>query len=607
MLTILSYCYSKAQPVCIEKIKPENGANSFTAVYAMLQDADGIIYLATDKGLFYYAGNIIQYYKNAATNYLDIINLYKDKNQTIWALPYHGKIFSVSNNKTQGRELRFFGDDNYKAYYAFTDEAGDLHFQVSYQNESYVATLTKSAQLVTQHIRSHPAGFASYYFKSKQLPIPYAEQLTANVVGRTTQEIRFFNDEYFTLKNSILLIRNGQADTIFDGNQYGLQASAIVQFVINNSNDMYIALVGPKKGLYHYNGKTLEPIYTTEGANSILKDPYGNYYFTDLSNRLLIIRPHQIRKLSLPADEHFQIKKIYSLRETDSLVMQSSNGSAYYYDLTNKSMRLIEKNLHQENSNKLLECNEQLALLSSDQLHFYKPDRRYALKLKPMANYSNIQLDLYQHNNNLFLFLKNYCMSYDLIYNTSTFQGFKFKLNTIKTHNDQQLLLFTDKGNYTFQLDTPNQINKLPDQHQADSADILKYTDIGDTEYFLTPDKILRKKKNEKNGYTLEFSSVLNNFNCYALDFFAANEYLIFIKQKHIDFYNTITKQYYSYKVPYLEDEELISGGFSKQQSIYFYSKQNIYSLPFDFLNYSKQIPALIISEGLYNGGNIHE
>jgi hypothetical protein len=268
-------------------------------------------------------------------------------------------------------------------------------------------------------------------------------------------------------------------------------------------------------------------------------------------------------------------------------------------------MRLIEKNLHQENSNKLLECNEQLALLSSDQLHFYKPDRRYALKLKPMANYSNIQIDVFQHSNFLLLFLKNYYMSYDLTSSKSTFQGFKFKLNTIKPLNERQLMLFTDKGTYTLQLDTPNQIHKLAFQNQADSADILKYTNIGDTEYFLTPDKILKKNKKDHNRYALEFSSVVNNFNCYVLDFFAANEFLIFIKQKHVDFYNTLTKQYYSYKIPYLEDEELITGGFSKQNNIYFYSKTNIFSFPFEFLQSSKQIPSLIISEGLYNGRNV--
>ena len=100
----------EGQQICIEKYKPAIDHELFFTLYALETDSNGYVYLATDNGIFVYNGSVVEK-QQSDFNTGDIINLYKDTKERIWALPYNGKIHLINANNNRNFELNFFGDN----------------------------------------------------------------------------------------------------------------------------------------------------------------------------------------------------------------------------------------------------------------------------------------------------------------------------------------------------------------------------------------------------------------------------------------------------------------------------------------------------------------
>jgi ligand-binding sensor domain-containing protein len=114
----------------LEDIRNSNNSFFYNSIYSIETDNFGYIYLATDKGLFYYNGtNITPYSLALIGNNNEYIKLYKPNDTFIYLLPYYGTIKRITlNGHTSFEEIKNQSKEIYTLYCAYKDTNNQYNF-----------------------------------------------------------------------------------------------------------------------------------------------------------------------------------------------------------------------------------------------------------------------------------------------------------------------------------------------------------------------------------------------------------------------------------------------------------------------------------------------
>ncbi len=605
-----------AQEICVEKIKSKKNTDFFSAAYAIELDSLGYIYLATDNGIFYYNGNTLLKYSKSPYDYIDIISFYKEQNGNIWALPYYGKVFVINNKKR--KEIKFFGNNQYKTYYAYTNQQGEIKFYIDYANKSYIGTLYSTGN---HSIEENKLGIAAYFTNFIKDKTTNQKQLSIqhDVANYATTQLKIKNDKYFIKENKLFSVENNNLQLVFDGDDYACTQTTIIDCYKSKTNGYYLALMGKKNGLFYFTPqKKLIPIYTHSGVNGVIKDKKGNILFIDKQNKLLKINNIHFTKEKLNIEHDKTINKIVNFPKKDSLIISDNNGSVYFFKTYDSKINKV--NICTSQNSYLGRFENQTFYIDENQLHVFYPKEinipfpknfKYSIDNIPSKIKHNSQINIILKNNllqaciqkeKLFLFFKNYVCIYDTTLKSYLQLNYTFKLNFVEPSQDAPLKLHTDKGIYI--INDKNLFESSP-PHKSNSSNetpILNYGIVNETTYYISPNFIY---KNENNSKTIEYKFNKPKSSFDIIDVYAYKDYLIIIGYQGFEIYHTKTKKNYSYTLPYLETNETLIGSLVKDDDIYFYSTEYLYSCPLNFFNPTENNPIVNISSVVFNNQEI--
>lgn len=605
-----------AQEICVDKIYARNNTDVFSAAYAIETDSLGYTYIATDNGIFYFDGKYLKKYTKSPYEYVDIINFYNDYNRNIWALPYYGKIFVLNNNKQ--KEINFFNNENYKTYYAFTAKDSSIHFYLEFQNISYTGILKHDG---TYYVYNNILLNSTYYnefFKKNISDKKQTEKLNNLILDYSTSQIRIKNNKFFIRENKLYFLDSNKINLIFDGDNFNCQQTTIVDFYQNKNNGYYLALMGKKNGLYYFsNKKIFIPIYTQSGVNGITKDNKGNILFIDKKNKLLKIENIHFTKEKIQFGPNNKIQKIVDFPNRDTVIISDNNGILYYFNTYNSKINKI--NIQTSQNSYLEQFENQIIYLDNDKLHLFFPEvmnihfsknYKYSFNNKTVLNEKiNLPFFIFKNNilfasilnENIYLFFKNYLYVYDIKQKSYTQINYSFKLNFIENTNNGDIKLNTDKGLFLIESNKPHEISQQHTLQKSNNLNLLNHKKVNNINYYISRKYIYKLVKNkifidyifEKNRSSFDIVGVANY-----------KHNLIIIGHQGFEIFNTKTKKLFSYTLPYLETNETLIGSFIKDDDVYFYSNEYLYSCPMEIFDLEKNIPKINFSNISYNNNS---
>ena len=596
---IAFYGEIQGQQICIEKYKPAANHELFFLLYALECDSDGYVYLATDNGIFVYNGNTLEKHKGDR-NSGDIINLYKDSQGRIWALPYNGKIRWVNSNDNQLQELRFFGNNNYKALYAYRGLDSIIYFQIEYHNKQYEGKLFPDSRIQINRCINIVEGFYNHYFNQFHLPASESKPILDRMRGAPTQENRFIDDRYLAIGNILYYFERGKSKIMFDGAKYGFQNSFIVDFYLNGKNGIYIAFYGETKGLYYFSEfKRMVPIYKESNVNSVIKNKFGSLYFSTHGNSLFAIKYAHAIKYEIKLHQTEIIQSVMLIPQSEHLILQSDQRQLYYYNIETAALEKL-RNLGEDGVPFLFKADSNLGLLRSND--YYQLDQLLQSRKKRIFHNTEVGssiINIIRKDHELFIFCKTFLIVCNLVDNSSKQFNYDFNLNDISTLKNNEIELYTNHGIYKAVSKSSTIVFIQIDSTKVGESEIMKVCKDSGFIYCLTPRSVLRRSvtQQEEVLFMLPVKNQMFKVN----SILAEDRYLFFVKNKQLDFFDKLTKQYYRYIIPFLENDEYLLGGFVDDGQLYYYTPTSLYTLPISFFDKINVVPDVKLSSIKYN------
>jgi hypothetical protein len=416
----------------------------------------------------------------------------------------------------------------------------------------------------------------------------------------TTQQNRFIEDRYLAIGNKLFFFDVGKVTVLFDGAKYGFHQSFIVDFYRNGKNGIYVAFYGETKGLYYFSDfKRMIPIYTESNVNSVAKNKFGHLFFSNHGSSLFAIKYAHAIKYAIPLQETESIESVINIPNSENVIIQSDQKKIYVYDVETADQTML-KNLGEHGMPFVFKDGSTLAVLRDNnyfQLDQFLHSTHQPVDLK--AEIGNSILKVFKRKSELFIFCKNYLIRYNLVDNSSLQYNYEFNLNDVSSNIKEEIELYTNKGIYSLHTEHSGIQIVRSDSTKVGESEILK---IGiDTEaiYCLTSRNILKRFANHQEEVLSWLPGKNQMFKVNAI--LSEQRYLFFVKNKQIDFYDKLTKQYCRYIVPFLESDEYILGGFLNEDLLYYYSPKAIYTLPILFFDKLNTKPFYKISSVYYN------
>jgi hypothetical protein len=361
-----------------------------------------------------------------------------------------------------------------------------------------------------------------------------------------------------------------------------------------------VALYGKTKGLYYFSDfKQMIPIYTESNVNSVAKNKFGHMFFSNHGSSLFAIKYAHAIKYAITLQETESIESAINNPNSENVIIQSDQKKFYAYDVETAKLTLL-KNLGEHGMPFMFNDNSTLAVLRDNnyfQLDQFLSSIRHPVNLK--AEIGNSILKVFKRNSELFIFCKNYLIRYNLVDNSSLQYNYEFNLNDVTTNLEQEIELYTNKGIYSL-LSTNSGIQVIcSDSTKVGESEIFKVCKDTEAIYCLTSRSILKRFTTHQEEVLSWLPGKNQMFKVNAI--LSEQRYLFFVKNKQIDFYDKLTKQFCRYIVPFLESDEYILGGFLYEDLIYYYTPKAIYTLPILFFDKLNSKPVYKLSTVSYN------
>lgn len=331
--------------------------------YDIIEDKDGFIWLAADKGFFKYDGKIFKNYTNQKQRGLSVFNLQEDHLSRVWCNNISGQFFYVENNK-----LKLFIDLS-------KELKGELVDFVVRKKHLWLFGLRKvyKINLETKNINEFQNSVNSYdyfgipyllnndiYFSnvfsifkinekeiiSKQIPEIFAN--TSQSKSIYTRRSHFFKNKssiYFrqfrTNKHYFLKINLNTNET-FKINDFKEIENEQIFYQLELENEVWFAT---NSGVWVYENfgtsfKLKNRFLINNKITKIVKDKDDNFWMATLADGLYVIPNKKVEKINI--QEQQQNITCFEKINNTTLVYGTINGEIGFYNVKTNSNKIIK-------------------------------------------------------------------------------------------------------------------------------------------------------------------------------------------------------------------------------------------------------------------------
>lgn len=360
--------FVNAQDPVYRTINNLNGLPSNT-VYNILQDKQGFMWIAHDKGLSRYDGKQYKHYYAPTQQGRSLSNI-KELQNAIWCQDFAGN-FYYTNNDSLKKETRLNG---FGAYIPAVVLNSNTIAVANYNGVSYVNTTTNEASSIVQKNKGISASFGN----GKTMLYTYINQLfeydgkAIKLVYQLPSSTPIFyflqqvQDKYFGFTKE----RYPYVHQIEKNNTKPisvLQPGLLIQDVSIINNEIWIST---STGAYSFN-TDWTPKYNGfcflkgNSISKVIKDREGNYWFSTL-NKGIIVVPEINTRLYKYKDE-----AITSLAtDGENIIVGTVNNNILYFnEQQNSFSKNYKGNSNSEIVNIFYDSTKKQTLFSSNQIY----------------------------------------------------------------------------------------------------------------------------------------------------------------------------------------------------------------------------------------------
>ena len=332
--------------------------------YDIVEDKDGFIWLAADKGLYRYDGKTFKNYTHPQKKGLSVFNLQFDDKDRLWCNNISGQFFYVENDS-----LKFFTDVN-------NENRGQLLNYTFNKNHIYISGYKVALEVNLSKKTRHSIREDSRYYKSI---FSHNDSifcvLESNIYRKTDNfkrpidalvydSIKFYGLPDVKIKslgetNAILLQITDNIkekhNHFFLRENYKTRKLSPQEFDLDTYiDDAYtegnIVWLGTPKGLYQYqyiqgNFIRLNHYFKNNHITSVIKDKDDNYWLTTLKNGVFVIPNINLKQFQNTSG--FNISALEKIDEK-SFMFGTSKGKLFTQNITTGQLTPIKQQSHKD-------------------------------------------------------------------------------------------------------------------------------------------------------------------------------------------------------------------------------------------------------------------
>jgi len=368
--------------------------------YDIIEDKEGFIWLAANKGLFRYDGKEFKSYTHPKKKGLSLFNLSFDHKNRLWCNNISGQFFYIENDslhhfidinsKKRGQLLNYFIDEN-KLYVSGFDVAETISIhskkhetiKENIPGEKFFLKINDSVFYQSHHdIYSKENDFKSpVYTINTTTSKGYGKlEVKAKNLGKNNASLLQIIDHH--AKKNIYFLKNRGRIKQLTKNELDLNT-----IIINSYTEDDYLWLATESGLYYYQYKDgkfilLNHFFKDEYFSKIIKDQQNNYWLTSLKNGIYILPNINLK--------HFQDtdrKNITTLEKLNhkELIIGTNKGELIKKNITNSQQEFLTSLSNKEV--KVIASNKENLLFVSHQ------DKGYVINYKTINKLNDWKLN----------------------------------------------------------------------------------------------------------------------------------------------------------------------------------------------------------------------
>ncbi len=349
--------------------------------YGVLEDNDGFVWLAADKGLFRYDGKEFINYSHPDKRDLSVFGLKLDKKGRVWCNNISGQYFYVENNKLNlYTDIEEYASGQLASFFFYKNSLITSSFGYVAKIEldtKRMNVLEGGGDLISSVFRSNDSLFliSSKYYRYSLSGDKYFDKITLNddiSVDGLTDYFTHKNKDFIysfdyqadgvELEKGRMLMKNGRSFTKIVLPSI-LRGDTTIKSFYNAGNEFWfgtnkgVVVCEYKKGEFFYKRTNFKGKYIT----GFLKDRYNNYWYTTLRSGVFIVPNSYLSKYEL--DENKKNISAMDRIGDNTILFGATNGDLGIIDIKKRTY----KNFNLDDNQKvfaIIGLSEELALIS---------------------------------------------------------------------------------------------------------------------------------------------------------------------------------------------------------------------------------------------------
>lgn len=326
-------------------LNADNGLPS-NKLYDIYCAKSGLVYIAHDKGLSSYDGNVIYNYYNKSYPYISVSNIMESSDSTLWCRSFNGDLFKLVDDT-----LYTMPGMRKTSYFTYSKMYNDKIIGRT-ETEIFVYDIFKD-KMITKNFNPTFSGKAVSPFVFTSIHTRFSDESNYKLyvdsdlnIFYIQSEIKYkyayhyptgFNAE--SIKNKIVLsMLDNSGFFLAVTNHAGLSNSTINNIVVLKDKIWFCTT----KGVYFTNlynpNDTLEYLLRDFNVSYVTTNRDGDHMFTTLDNGLITIPSFDVSRISA-INEYVSI--VHAVK--DKLYVGTKEGDIYEYSLITHKKRILYK------------------------------------------------------------------------------------------------------------------------------------------------------------------------------------------------------------------------------------------------------------------------
>lgn len=300
----LAYAQVQNDDAFIRQVSSSEGLNA-QSIYDLYINADGLLFLGTNKGLISYNGIFFKNYAFQNNLALSVTNIQEDSNGNLWCKNFSDQLFYFENDSLKAYlPVQEFLQNQQENLVEFTFYQKKLHLLT--ENNLYVHTEDNSFQKVfSVQGENHELLFSMYKDEnSKKLYLAsnnHIYTIQDNQIKKKIPTRRGQKDIQIANGELIYIIKGNENQLVVSGTEVTLQPKkqlSVYFYALAQTDEAFWLCTSD--GVYEvntYDKKITHQLLNGKRITDIVKDKEGNHWLSSLDHGLFFMPNRKIKRL----------------------------------------------------------------------------------------------------------------------------------------------------------------------------------------------------------------------------------------------------------------------------------------------------------------------